>query len=278
MLKKAITLVLMALFLAAGTMVSADTIDKVRERGKIIIGVKPDYKPWGFRDTSGNLIGLEVDLAMEVGKTLGVEVELQPVQTANRMQFLEQGKVDMFIATMTDRADRRKIVGIVVPNYYSSGTNALARKSLGLKSWEDLRGKPVCTKQGSFYNKAMQEKYGLDLMAFVGNAEAKQALKDNRCLAWMYDDSSIQNDLQDEAWAEFEMPMQTIDAASWGIAVPKDEQDAAFGRFMSGMVAEWHRTGRIAELEKKWGIKPSAWVTDMHNKYKEAGDYGRLLQ
>lgn len=278
MFKKAIMLAMMAIFLAAGTMVCADTIDKVRQRGKIIIGVKPDYKPWGFRDTSGNLIGLEVDLAMEVGKTLGVDVELQPVQTANRMQFLDQGKVDMFIATMTDRADRRKIVGIVVPNYYSSGTNALARKSLTLKSWEDLRGKPVCTKQGSFYNKAMQEKYGLELMAFVGNAEAKQALKDNRCLAWMYDDSSIQNDLQDAAWAEFEMPMQTIDAASWGIAVPRDEQDGAFGRFMSGMVSEWHRTGRIVELEKKWGIKPSAWVTDMHNKYQEAGDYGRLLK
>ena len=277
MYKKMVPLVALALFLGLTSTSFADTIDKVRERGKIVIGVKPDYKPWGFRDTDGNLVGLEVDLAMEVAETLGVEAELVPVQTANRMQFLEQGKVDMFIATMTDRSDRRKIVGIVVPNYYSSGTNAMARKSLGLKGWEDLRDKPVCTKQGSFYNKSMQEEFGLKLMAFVGNAEAKQALKDGRCLAWMYDDSSIQNDLQDEAWSEFEMPFETRDAASWGLAVPKAELDTAFGKFMAGMVAEWHRTGRIVELEKKWGIKSSPWVREMHRQYKEAGDFGRNL-
>jgi polar amino acid transport system substrate-binding protein len=94
----------------------------------------------------------------------------------------------------------------------------------------------------------------------------------------MYDDSSIQNDLQDPQWADFEMPFVTRDAASWGIGVPKEEQDTAFGRFISGMAAEWHRNGRIVELEKKWNIKPSKWVGDMHKLYKEAGNHGRLLK
>ncbi len=278
MFKKLIMAALAVAVFGMSGAAKADTFDKIKQRGKIVVGVKPDYKPWGFVDTSGKLIGLEVDLARDVAAAIGVDIELVPLQTANRMQFLEQGKVDMFIATMTDRSDRRKVVGIVVPNYYSSGTNAMARKSLKLKGWEDLRGKPVCTKQGSFYNKSMEETFGLKLVAFVGNAEAKQALKDNRCLAWMYDDSSIQNDLQDAQWQDFEMPFETRDAESWGAAVPKDELDKAFGRFMSGMIAEWHRNGKIVELEKKWNIKPSKYVADMHKLYMDAGNHGRNLQ
>ena len=64
------------------------------------------------------------------------------------MQFLEQGKIDLMIATMTDKPDRRKVVSIVDPNYYSSGTNILTPKKFGYKTWEDLRGKPVCGIQG----------------------------------------------------------------------------------------------------------------------------------
>jgi polar amino acid transport system substrate-binding protein len=278
MLKEMLALGALALAVAVAP-AQADTIDKVRERGKIVVGVKSDYKPWGFIDTDGKIVGLEIDLAQDVADALGVDLEVVAVQNLNRMQFLEQGRIDLLIATMTDRKDRREVVGIVQPNYYSSGTNGLARKSLNLKSWEDLRDKPVCTKQGNFFNKMMEEEFGLKIIAFTGNAEAKQALRDGRCLAWLSDDTSIQGDLQDPAWSEeYEMPFETRDAASWGIGVPKDELDKAFGRFMSGMVSEWHRTGRIVELEKKWNIQPSRWAADMHEKFKEASQYGQVLE
>ena len=102
------------------------------------------------------------------------------------MQFLEQGKIDLMIATMTDNEERRKVVNIVDPNYYSSGTNILALKSLGLKDWEDLRGKPVCGIQGAFYNKATSQNFGAKIVAFKGTAEAYSALKAGNCAAFVY--------------------------------------------------------------------------------------------
>jgi len=245
-----------------------DTIEKVLDRGKIVVGVKADYKPWGFRDTSGNIVGMEVDMAKDVAEALGVELELVPVQSSNRMQFLQQGKIDLMIATMSDRSDRRKVVGIVEPNYYTSGTNVLAPKKVGLSEWEDLRDKPVCGKQGAFYNKIVAQRYGADIVAFVGNAEAKQALKDGRCVAWVYDDSSIMADLASGNWDDYEMPLETEDDNPWGLAVPKEERDALFGRFMSGMIYNWHKSGRLIELEKKWGIQPTAYLKKMHEKFK----------
>ena len=262
-----------ALAVAAGGSANAactnDAWNKVMDAGKIVIGVKADYKPWGYRDEDGNLVGMEIDMAHEVGETMGVEVELVPVQSSNRMQFLEQGKVDMFIATMSDRSDRREIVGIPGPNYYTSGTNIMSPKALGFTSWEDLRGRKVCGKQGAFYNQITEERYGVEIIAFTGNAEAKQALRDKKCVAWVYDDSSIGSDLASGNWDEFEMPLDSEDDNPWGLAVPVEENNCVFGNFMSGMQYNWHRSGRLIELEAKWGIKPTAYLKSQAERHSD---------
>jgi len=153
------TVAIMALTVQSTAVAAAectnDVWNKVMESGKITIGVKADYKPWAYRDEGGELVGMEIDMANEVAAAMGVEAELVPVQSSNRMQFLEQGKIDMMIATMSDRADRREIVGIPGPNYYTSGTNVMSPKALGFKDWEDLSGKPVCGKQGPDRRRAL---------------------------------------------------------------------------------------------------------------------------
>jgi polar amino acid transport system substrate-binding protein len=232
-----------------------------------VVGVKADYKPWGFRDSSGKLVGMEIDMAQDVADALGVKLELIPVQSSNRMQFLEQGKIDLMIATMSDKANRRKVVGIPQPNYYTSGTNVLAKKGM-VSSWGDLKGKPVCGKQGAFYNKQVSQKYGAKIIAFVGNAEAKQALRDGKCVAWVYDDSSIMADLASGQYDDYEMPMATEDDNPWALAVPLDELDGIWGNFMSGMIYNWHSSGRLIELEKKWGIQTTQFVLDMNKRFE----------
>jgi polar amino acid transport system substrate-binding protein len=277
-LKKKIRVKIMALktikFLAAAlvastvgmTAASADILDTIKERGTLIVGVKADYKPYGFLDTSGAVIGIEPDLAADVAAKLGVDVEFVPVVSSNRMQFLEQGKIDLMIATMTDKPDRREVVLIPDPNYYSSGTNVLALKSLGLKEWEDLRGKPVCGIQGAFYNKATSQNFGAEIVAFKGTAEAYSALKAGNCAAFVYDDSAIVAKTNDPEWADYEMPLPTIDDAPWGLAVQLGE--ANFAALMSEMIIGWHQSGRILELETKWGVANTPFAKAMNEKYK----------
>ncbi|AAV96276.1 transporter substrate-binding domain-containing protein [Ruegeria pomeroyi] len=243
-----------------------DAWNRIQERGKIVVGVKADYKPWGFRDTDGSIIGMEIDMAAEVAKTLGVELELTPVVASNRMQFLEQGQIDLMIATMTDRADRREIVGIVGPNYYTSGTNILAPKALGFSSWNELNGKPVCGVQGAFYNQIVEDKYGAQIVAFAGAAEARQALRDKKCVAFVYDDSSIGSAIASGEWEDFEMPLASEDDSPWGLAVPKGEENCIFGRFMTGMQYSWHQNGSLINWEAKWGIKPTAYLQELNAK------------
>ncbi|MFT5421749.1 MAG: polar amino acid transport system substrate-binding protein [Candidatus Endobugula sp.] len=246
-----------------------DTWNKIIKSGKITVGVKADTKPWGFLNTNGELIGMEADMAKEVADTMGVELELVGVQSSNRMQFLEQGKIDLMIATMSDRLDRRKLVGVALPNYYSSGTNVMAPKALKLTKWSQLKGRDVCGKQGTFYNKVIEKRYGAKVVAFTGNAEAKQALRDKKCVAWVYDDSVIAADLASGNFDDFEMPFKTEDDNPWALAVPLAEQSSIFGRFMSGMQYNWHQSGRLLELEEKWGIKASSYLIENNERFSE---------
>jgi len=248
---------------AAVSGASADAISDIRARGKLIVGVKADYAPYGFLDSSGKIVGIEPELAQDVAGVLGVDLELVPVVSSNRMQFLEQGKIDLMIATMTDRNDRREVVQIVDPNYYSSGTNILTKGNFA--KWEDLKGAPVCGIQGAFYNRKTSEEFGAEIVAFKGTAEALTALKQNRCVAFVYDDSFIVSRLGDPDWKDWKMPLPTIDDAPWGLAVKKGED--AFAALMSGMIVKWHISGRILDLETKYGLEQTPFAKKMHQAF-----------
>ncbi|WP_340117359.1 transporter substrate-binding domain-containing protein [Pelagibius sp. 7325] len=248
---------------AMASAASADAIDDIRKRGKLIVGVKADYAPYGFLNSDGKIVGLEPDLAQDVADVLGVSLELVPVVSSNRMQFLEQGKIDLMIATMTDTAERRGVVEIVDPNYYSSGTNILTKGNFA--KWEDLKGAPVCGIQGAFYNRKTSEEFGAEIVAFKGTAEALTALQQNRCVAFVYDDSFIVSRLAEADWEGWKMPLPTIDDAPWGLAVAKGQD--AFAALMSGMVVKWHLSGRIVELEQKYGLEPTPFAKKMHETF-----------
>ena len=247
------------------TAAKADELQDIKKKGVLVVGSKADYRPFGYLDPSGKIVGFEPDLAADVAKRLGVKLELVPVVASNRIQFLQQGKIDLMIATMSDTPERAKIVEIVHPDYYASGTNVMAKKSENLKSWEQLKGKKVCLIQGSFYNKELQEKYGIEGVAFPGTAEAYSALRNGNCVAFAYDDTAIQGELQKPEWKDYDMPLDSILVQPWGLAVKLGEKN--FADYMSNVVKDWHKSGLIIQLEKKYGIKPTKFPQEMHDKY-----------
>jgi len=261
MLNRLLTAVIAAVAgLAATASLDAQTLDKIRQRGVIVVGTKADYKPFGFRDPSGAIVGFDPDLASDVAQRLGVRLELEPVVSANRMQFLQQGKIDLMLATMNVTEERRRSVGIVEPSYYASGVNVFANRKAVLKNWEQLKDQKICGIQGAFYNKYVAEKYGADVIAFRGQNEAETALQQGNCIAWLYDDTAFQERLADPRWAGFEMPLETILTEPWGAAVRLEERDGPWGQFIAKTIVDWHRSGKLIEIEKKWGIRPSAFL------------------
>lgn len=253
---------------------NADTLADVISKGKLVAGIKTDYAPWGMRDAQGNIVGLEIDLIQDFGRRISedagktIEVELVPVVAANRLQFLEQGKIDMMIATMSDKPERREIVGIVQPNYYSSGSAILAHKDAGIDGWDSIAGKRICGIQGAWYNKELGLKNGADMVVFKGVPEVEAALLDGRCVGWLYDDSAFvpRKVNEPEKWADFAIATPVIADVPWGAAVRKDELNDPISVALSEAIIDWHRSGMLIDLEKTWGIPQTEWLVQMREK------------
>ncbi|TPE51612.1 transporter substrate-binding domain-containing protein [Amaricoccus solimangrovi] len=251
---------------------AADTLDDIIANGKLVAGVKTDYAPWGMRDANGEIVGMEIDMINDFAKRIGeqagkeIEVELVPVVASNRMQFLEQGRIDVMIATMNDLPERRKIIGIVQPDYYSSGVAILAREGSGIDGWDSLEGKKICAIQGSWYVKDYGLKNGADMVVFPGVPEVESAILEGRCDGWLYDDSAFvpRKVNEPEKWADYEIATPVVADAPWGAAVRLDDRDAPLGKALSAAIIDWHTSGYLVELESKWNIPATAWLAKMH--------------
>jgi len=252
---------------ALGAPALGDVLDDIKQRGTLIVGVKADYKPFGFREPSGAIIGLEPDLAADVAKKLGVKLELVPVVSANRMEFLNQGKIDLMIATMSDKPERRKVVQVIEPLYYSDAVNVLLRKDAAVKSWDDLKGKKLCGTTGAFYNKDVAQKYGAEIASFDGSEKPLLALKNGDCIGYLYDQTFVVGKLTEEDWkGGFHMVLPGIMETPWAVAVKLGETNLQ--KFMEDIHKDWMKSGRIVELEKKWGVPPTDYARRMHEKFK----------
>lgn len=123
-------------------------IDLVKARGVLIAGVKTDTPPFGFIDEKGANAGFEIDLITDLAKRLGVKVKFVPAPVATRIQLLEQGRVDLLIATVSHYRSRNKVVDFSIGYLYTPQT-LLVKKSSSIKSLSDLPGKRVAAVTGS---------------------------------------------------------------------------------------------------------------------------------
>ena len=267
-MKKIISIsALLVTALGFSSAINADDLDDIKQKGKLVVAVKADYKPYGYRNDQGDIVGLEIDLAKDVASRLGVELELVPAQSSNRMQFLIEGKVDLLIATMSDKPERRELVYIADQAYYSSGSNIIANKTSQYTSWGDLKGEKVCGIKGAFYNQATETTFGASIVPFGNSEQSLAALKQGQCSAFVYDDSFIAGKLKDTQWSQdYEMPLPTINDNPWGLAVRLGEDK--FHDLMNNIIIDWHKTGLILDLETKYGLKNTPFALGMNGLYK----------
>ena len=252
------------LFALEGLRANADDLATIKQRGTLIVGVKADYPPFGFRSPSGEIVGIEPALAADVAKSLGVKLELVPVVASNRIEFLQQGKIDLIIATMNGTMMRRSAVDIVKPSYYAAGYNIMVPKSMNVTSWAELKGKPVCGIEGAYYNYEAAMNFELQVTAFAGSAEALTALKQGRCVGMLFDDTAIEGVMQRPEWNNYDMPLESQEVQPWGLAVRKDQP--GWAAYLSTMVTKWSKDGTILDLETKYHIKHSKFAEDAHRK------------
>ncbi|NNH41895.1 transporter substrate-binding domain-containing protein [Rhizobium laguerreae] len=235
------------------TQASADaTLDRIKGRGKLTVGVILSGAPFGFIDPKTQAQkGFNLDIAQALADDLGVKLETVTVTPPNRVQFLQQGKVDILIANMQYTEERAKVLDFVPTPYDRSGGAAVVRKDSGLKDWADLKGKPVCVSQGSNYTQPLMEEFGAVVKALPSQPESLLALQGGNCVAAVHVGATVGLLLQDrpEEWKDYAIPFPTelvpSDSVIWLRKGEKDTQAA-----LDAGVKKLHISGKLLEFAK----------------------------
>ena len=183
------------------------------------------------------------------------------------MEFLNQGKIDLMIATMSDKPDRRKVVQMIEPLYYSDAATSCCGRTRRSRAGTTSRARSCAAPPAPSTTRTSQQKYGPEIASFDGSEKPLLALKNNDCIGYLYDQTFIAGKLTDDDWkGGYHMPLPGIMETPWAMAVKLGE--ANFQKFMEDITKEWMKSGRIVELEKKWNVPPTDYAKRMHEKAK----------
>jgi len=239
------------LALALAGQATAGTLDDVKKRGKLIAGVKADFPPFGYVDSSGKNLGFDVDIAHLFAKALFDDenkVELVVVTSGNRIPFLQSGKIDIIIASVTVTDERRQVVEFSEP-YFMSGGLLLVPKNSPIKGVEDLAGKTVSVIQGAIQDKDIEQLAPkADRVKFGKVSEAVLAVKGGRADAFCQDDILILTLAKENP--DLKPVGKPFTPRPYGIAVRKG--DVEFIKWVDGQLDRMKKDGTYDKLWKKY--------------------------
>jgi polar amino acid transport system substrate-binding protein len=189
-----VVLVIAAVLLASTVAQAQESqLERVKQRGELIVGTKYDFPPMGFinKDT-GQPDGFEVDLAKEIAKELGVKVKFVQALSKTRIPLIVNGNVDLIVATMTHKRDREGAIDFSI-HYLITGQRPITRKETGITHVSQLAGKKVGAVQGGNAGpNLLKVQPKAEIVSFQEHTETLLALKQKKVDALVTDDVLIQ--------------------------------------------------------------------------------------
>ena len=186
-MKKLIALLLTLVFATVcftGCGASGKTLAEVKEAGKITIATSPDFPP--FESLEGSeVVGIEVEIMKLIAKDLGVECEFVQMDFDTVLVGIQSAKYDCAMSGITVTPDREKNMLFTNP-YYNAAQVIVVKADSAIASKEDLKDKTVSVQVGTTAESGCQDE-GIAVEAFAANADAKAALTTGRVDAWVVD-------------------------------------------------------------------------------------------
>ncbi|WBB57064.1 glutamate ABC transporter substrate-binding protein [Verrucosispora sp. WMMD573] len=203
-------------------------VGKAESQNKLVIGVKADQPGLGLQ-TGSQYEGFDVEIAKIIAKGLGVEesgIEWKTTVSANREPFIEQGTVDLVVATYTINDERKQKVNFAGP-YYVAGQDLLVKTDSTLTGPDQLAGKTVCSVTGSTPAKRITENYpDARLEQFDAYSKCLPLLENGQVDAVTTDDIILAGyAAQDQYAGKFKVVGQTFSDEPYGIGLKKDDTD-----------------------------------------------------
>ncbi len=245
-------------FVGCGSKKESGTIDAIKARGKVIAGVKYDTKLFGLKDpASGKVEGFDIDIAKALAKKIfgdETKVELKEVTSKTRIPLLQNGDIDLIIATMTITEERKEQVDFS-DVYFKAGQSLLVKKGSEIQGLQDLKkGVKVLTVKGSTSAKNIREKApDANVLEFENYQDAFTALKAGQGEVLTTDNAILLGMQQQDP--NYVLVGGNFTDEPYGIAVKKGDVD--FVAQVNDLLKEMKSSGEYDKLYEQWmGVKP----------------------
>jgi polar amino acid transport system substrate-binding protein len=238
--------------------VSAAELKQILQRGHLIVAVKDNLRPLGFRDAAGQLQGLEIDLARRLAQELLGDqnaLVLKPVANTDRITAVVTGEVDLAIADLTATPARARIVNFSQP-YYLAGMGILV-KDQKIQRLEDLANQPVAVLQGSSAIAKLRFLLPSVQMIAVSSYQQGRSLLDGGQVRAMVADSPVLTGLVQASQGYILLPT-LLSAEPLAIAFPKGLQYQDLQARLKEISDRWQSEGWLAERIRYWGLPSSS--------------------
>nr|WP_238553679.1 transporter substrate-binding domain-containing protein [Fortiea contorta] len=229
-------------------------MSEIQQRGSLIIAVKDNLRPLGFKDANGNLQGLEIDLAKRLtsdvlGKT--GTVKFLPVANRDRLSAVLERRVDLAIARVTATESRARLVSFSVPYYLDS--TVFVTKDTSVQQPQDLANRKIAVLNNS--STIAKVRYFLPKAELVGvnsYTEARERTEDNTIAAFAADASILAGWVQQ--FPQYRLLPTKLSTEPLTVVMPKGVQYDELRRQVNTAIARYIGEGWLQERVKYWGL------------------------
>jgi polar amino acid transport system substrate-binding protein len=237
----------------------AADLQTIRDRGYIIVGIKPNLAPISFQTISGEPDGFEVAIAQHLALDIfgkSDAVQWKRLSNADRLTAVISDRVDLTIAQVTATESRRRWVAFSAPYYFEVG--AVAVHSPALRTLSALRGQSVAVLNQSSTAIAFTEQFPeVRLRPVTSYQEAFDRLQRGEVQAVAGDRLALSQYLT--PLNGFRFLNTEIGLYPFAIALPKGVQYSGLQEQVNRSVLQLRQTGWLRETALKWGLY---WTID----------------
>lgn len=244
------------------------TMAKLNEAGKITVGTKFDQPLFGLKGPDDKPEGFDVEIAKIIASELGLnedQIQWKEAVSANREPFIQNGEVDIVVATYTINDKRKEVVSFAGP-YYIAGQDllVLAGNPDGITGIDDVKGKKVCSATGSTSADNLRDA-GVDVLETDTYSNCLEPLRSGEVVA-VSTDNVILAGLAAQNEGEFEVIENPFTQEDYGVGLAKD--DEAFRTFINDVLEKAFEDGRWAKAwENTAGVALSTPTPPTLNRY-----------
>lgn len=255
----------------------AGGLDEIEKKGEFVVGVRDGAIPFGYFDADNQHVGFSVDMAKELHKALeekmgkSIKLTLKTINPKTRIPLVANRTLHMVAGSSTHTVAREETVDFSI-TVFLTGTQLLAKKEKGFKSYKDMAGKRVGAAQGSTNEKAIRDlntkgeiNPPADIVVYQEHSQGMLALQKDIIDAYCTDGILLAG-LKAKAPnpEEYELVGELITYDPYAYIVPED--DSKFRDFINIELIKMIKDGRYDRFYEKWfgpdGVVPYPMTKD----------------